>query len=76
MAADQYADITDALASGDLDPYEAVDRLLAAIVPTDGRPETNPADPRTRSEPNPDEPARRSDPPPTLDWHAQSRALR
>ena len=31
MAADQFADITEALASGDLDPYEAVDRVLAAM---------------------------------------------
>ena len=42
MAADQFADITEALASGDLDPYEAVDRVLAAIVPVDGRPVSRP----------------------------------
>jgi LAO/AO transport system kinase len=38
MAADRFADITESLASGDLDPYEAVDRVLAAIMPPPGRP--------------------------------------
>ncbi len=42
MAADQFVDITEALASGDLDPYEAVDRVLAAIVPIDDRPGSRP----------------------------------
>ena len=29
LAADQFADITEAMVAGDLDPYEAVDRVLA-----------------------------------------------
>ncbi len=33
LAADQFVDITDAMVAGDLDPYEAVDRVLAAIAP-------------------------------------------
>ncbi|MGD0393859.1 MAG: methylmalonyl Co-A mutase-associated GTPase MeaB [Acidimicrobiales bacterium] len=33
LAADQFADITEAMVAGDLDPYEAVDRVLSAIAP-------------------------------------------
>jgi LAO/AO transport system kinase len=33
LAADQFAEITDAMIGGDLDPYEAVDRVLGAISP-------------------------------------------
>ena len=31
------ADVTEAIGTGDLDPYEAVDRVLAAIMPPGGR---------------------------------------
>ena len=37
MAADQFADITEAMAAGDLDPYEAADRMLAGRSVTDRR---------------------------------------
>ena len=33
LAADQFADITEAMVAGDLDPYEAVDRVLSVIAP-------------------------------------------
>jgi LAO/AO transport system kinase len=33
LAADQFVDITEAMVAGDLDPYEAVDRVLAAMAP-------------------------------------------
>jgi LAO/AO transport system kinase len=33
MSADQFADITAAMVAGDLDPYEAADRLLAGVLP-------------------------------------------
>ncbi len=40
LAADRFADITEAMVAGDLDPYQAVDRVLAAITP-DRRPATD-----------------------------------
>jgi len=33
LAADRFAGITGAMAAGELDPYEAADRLLSGMVP-------------------------------------------
>ena len=41
MAADRFADVTASMMAGDLDPYQAADQLLAAVLAAPGGPRSD-----------------------------------